>query len=141
MRGGRREVRFAVRTEPFLVGRAGLEPATVGTAQGERPVPPASPPPFGPCWTRTSDLGIKSPAEQAVAKCKKRKGAAKRTVRRCSELQRAVGDGDESVLSLVLPGVAAGDNWTTRPEAANLGGTRVNQLDVLLRNWLPQPLE
>src|SRR5215211_2049585 len=139
MRGGRREVRFAVRTEPFLVGRAGLEPATVGTAQGERPVPPASPPPFGPCWTRTSDLGIKSPAEQAVAKCKKRKGAAKRTVRRCSELQRAVGDGDESVLSLVLPGVLHGT--TGRPEAANLGGTRANQLDVLLRRWLPQPLE
>src|SRR5215213_6405636 len=95
--------------QPFLVG-LGLEPATVGTARRERPVPPASPPPFGPCWTRTSDLGIKSPPERAVASCKKRKGAAQGTVRRCSELQGAVGDRDEPVLPLVLPVVVLFNN-------------------------------
>jgi hypothetical protein len=56
----------------------------------------------GPCWTRTSDLGIKSPAEQAAPCCKKRKEAAKRRKRRFSELQRTAGYGDAPVLSFLL---------------------------------------
>jgi hypothetical protein len=80
---------------------------------------------FGPCWTRTSDLGIKSPREQAVASCKRRKDAAKRTVRGCSELQRAVGRGDESVLSLVLPLLLK--STTRRPQSRRYGGVALDR--------------
>jgi hypothetical protein len=49
----------------------------------------------GPGWDRTSGLGIKSPAEEAAAKCKKLKQPANRAGGRCSELQRTVPCGDE----------------------------------------------
>ena len=51
-----------------------------------------------------------SPAERAVANCKKRKRAANAGVRCCNKLQRTAGDGHEPVLPFVLPGVACSDN-------------------------------
>jgi hypothetical protein len=55
---------------------------------------------------QTCDLGIKSPAEEAAAKCKKLKQPAKRTGARCSELQRTVPCGDKR-LRAFLRAIAA----------------------------------
>jgi hypothetical protein len=50
---------------------------------------------YGPGRDRTCDLGIKSPAEEAAAKCEKLKQPANRTGGRCSELQRTAPSGDK----------------------------------------------
>jgi len=53
--------------------------------------------PDGPCWARTSDLGINSPSPLQARSCKKRQMPAPGRFRLCNDLHRTAVVGDEAV--------------------------------------------
>jgi len=64
----------------------------------------------GPGWDRTSDLGIKSPAERAATSCARWQDAETRPLRGCSRQKRDAAHGDKRVRAFVREHIAERDN-------------------------------